>query len=156
MAYGVTQQLIDTYGEVIFRLSLNKQVRYGDPVRELNFTEIERQREGTGLTDEEIALKVGLLPEQVGVVRAFVERKYHRIDLHRRLFHLGGGKRWQASKYQHPEERLKFRKEGMMFRESLNFHPKMAEDYLEQGYWGNETMIDWLRKHAAERPEEFA
>ena len=70
MAYGVTQQMIDTYGEVIFKLRLNKLKRYGDPGRELDFERIELQREGTGLTDEEIAEKVGLLPEQVGVVLA--------------------------------------------------------------------------------------
>ena len=56
MAYGVTQQMIDTYGEIIFKLSLNKQVRRGDPVRELDFAEVENQREGTGLTDEEMDL----------------------------------------------------------------------------------------------------
>ncbi|HIP04784.1 MAG TPA: hypothetical protein EYN43_07025 [Gammaproteobacteria bacterium] len=91
MAYGVTQQMIDTYGEIIFKLSLNKQTRIGDPVRELDFDEIAQQRAGSGLTDEEIAARIGLLPEQVGVVRVFVERKYYRIDQHRMLFHLGGG-----------------------------------------------------------------
>ena len=67
MSYGVTQQMIDTYGEIIFKLSLNKQSRRGDAVRELNFEEIEKQRETTGLTDDEIATRIGLLPEQVGV-----------------------------------------------------------------------------------------
>ena len=156
MAYGVTQQMIDTYGEIIFKLSLNKQVRRGDPVRELDFAEVENQREGTGLTDEEIADKVGLLPEQVGVVRVFVERKYHRIDLHRRLFHLGGGKRWKASEYQHPAERLKIREEGMMLRAELNFHPERASHYLEKGYWANETLIRWLNEHARARPHGIA
>ena len=156
MAYGVTQQMIDTYGEIIFKLSLNKQVRRGDPVRELNFAEVEEQREGTGLTDEEIAGRVGLLPEQVGVVRVFVERKYHRIDLHRRLFKLGGGKRWKASEYQHPAERLKIREEGMKFRASLNFHSERATHYLEEGYWANETMIQWLNDHARVRPDGIA
>ena len=47
MSYGVTQQMIDTYGEIIFKLSLNKQSRRGDAVRELNFEEIEKQRETT-------------------------------------------------------------------------------------------------------------
>ena len=73
MNYGVTQELIDTYGEIVFKLSLNKQTRYGDPVRELNFDAIEEQRAGTGLTDAEIAEKIGLLPEQVSIVRGFVE-----------------------------------------------------------------------------------
>ena len=156
MTYGVTQQMIDTYGEIIFKMSLNKQSRRGDAVRELNFEEIEKQREMTGLTDEEIAEKVGLLPEQVGVVRVFVERKYHRIDLHRRLFHLGGGKRWKADEYQHPAERLKIREESMALRESLTFHPERAREYLERGHWGNETLIQWLNDHAAANPDGSA
>ena len=156
MTYGVTQQMIDTYGEIIFKLSLNKQSRIGDAVRELNFEEIEKQRETTGLTDEEIATRVGLLPEQVGVVRVFVERKYHRIDLHRRLFHLGGGKRWKADEYQHPAERLKIREESMALRESLTFNPECAQNYLENGYWGNDTLIQWLNGHAEVRPESPA
>ena len=129
MNYGVTQELIDTYGEVIFKLSLNKQTRYGDPVRELDFDAIQEQRSGTGLTDEEIAKKIGLLPEQVSIVRVFVERKYHRIDLHRRLFHLGGGKRWKAAEYQHPEERLSIREDGMKLRGSIRFDPDRAVSY---------------------------
>ena len=153
MSYGVTQQMIDTYGEIIFKLSLNKQSRRGDAVRELNFEEIEKQRETTGLTDDEIATRIGLLPEQVGVVRVFVERKYHRIDLHRRLFHLGGGKRWKADEYQHPAERLKIREENMALREALNFNPERAKHYLEQGYWKNDTLIQWLDDHAAVRPD---
>ncbi len=153
MSYGVTQQMIDTYGEIIFKLSLNKQSRRGDAVRELNFEEIEKQREFTGLTDDEIASRVGLLPEQVGVVRVFVERKYHRIDLHRRLFHLGGGKRWKADEYQHPAERLRIREENMALRESLTFHPERAQHYLEQGYWKNDTLIQWLNNHASSRPD---
>ena len=153
MSYGVTQQMIDTYGEIIFKLSLNKQSRRGDAVRELNFEEIEKQRETTGLTDDEIATRIGLLPEQVGVVRVFVERKYHRIDLHRRLFHLGGGKRWKADEYQHPAERLKIREENMALREALTFNPERAKHYLEQGYWKNDTLIQWLDDHAAVRPD---
>jgi hypothetical protein len=129
--FGVTQQMIDTYGETIFRLSLNKQVRHGDAVRELDFERIEAARADTGLTDDEIAGRVGLLPEQVSLVRVFVERKYHRIDQHRRIFGLGGGKRWNKDKYSNPVDRLRIRKEGMMVREALNFDPGRAAYYLE-------------------------
>ena len=98
MAYGVTQEMIDTFGDIVFKLSLNKQIRRGDAVRNLDFSTIEKTRAETGLTDEEISEKIGLLPEQVSVVRVFAERKYHKIDQHRRIFHLGGGKRWKKSK----------------------------------------------------------
>ena len=156
MAYGVTQQMIDTYGEIIFKLSLNKQTRLGDPVRELDFDDIAQQRAGSGLTDEEIAARIGLLPEQVSVVRVFVERKYHRIDQHRMLFHLGGGKRWKKDRYQDPKERLKIREEGMALREALSFNPDRAAIYLEEGLWNNDTLSGWLTTHATETPDASA
>ena len=80
MTYGVTQEMIDTFGEIVFKLSLNKQTRRGDPVRNLDFSAIEKSRAEMGLTDEEISKRIGLLPEQVSVVRVFTERKYHKID----------------------------------------------------------------------------
>ena len=64
MAYGVTQQMIDTFGEIVFKLSLNKQIRRGDPVRNLNFSAIDASRDESGLTDEEIAERVGLLTDK--------------------------------------------------------------------------------------------
>ncbi|MGY8999617.1 MAG: class I adenylate-forming enzyme family protein [Rhodospirillales bacterium] len=156
MAYGVTQQMIDTFGEVVFKLSLNKQTRRGDAVRNLDFAAIQAARAETGLTDEEIAERVGLLPEQVSVVRVFTERKHHKIDQHRRIFHLGGGKRWKKEDYRSPTERLQFKKEAMMLREALNFKPELVANYIDKGYWINETLNGWLEKHAISIPEATA
>ncbi len=156
MAYGVTQQMIDTFGEIVFKLSLNKQTRRGDAVRKLDFAAIEAARAETGLTDEEIAERIGLLPEQVSVVRVFTERKHHKIDQHRRIFHLGGGKRWKKEDYRSPAERLQFRKDAMMLREALNFKPELAADYIEKGYWINETLNGWLSEHAQNNPANTA
>ncbi|MBT4939857.1 MAG: long-chain fatty acid--CoA ligase, partial [Rhodospirillaceae bacterium] len=156
MAYGVTQQMIDTFGEIVFKLSLNKQTRRGDPVRELDFAAIETTRAETGLTDGEIAERIGLLPEQVGVVRVFTERKYHKIDQHRRIFHLGGGKRWKKEDYRSPAERLQFREEAMKLRESINFKPELVARYIEDGYWINETLNGWLCDHAENTPDKTA
>lgn len=156
MAYGVTQQMIDTYGETVFKLSLNKQTRRGDAVRLLDFEAIEAARAETGLTDEEIAERIGLLPEQVSVVRVFTERKHHKIDQHRRIFHLGGGKRWKKEEYSNPVERLHIRKEAMMIREALNFNPELAQRYIEKGYWINETLNGYLLEHAINTPDATA
>ena len=41
----------------------------------------------------------------------------------------------------------------MALREALTFHPERAKHYLEQGYWKNDTLIQWLDGHAAVRPE---
>ncbi len=156
MAYGVTQQMIDTFGEVVFNLSLNKQSRPGDAVRELDWDTINAQRDRTGLTDEEIAERIGLLPEQVAVVRVFTERKYHKIDQHRKIFNLGGGKRWDPAKYKSPEERLRFNDAGMNLRAALTFDPDRAAYYLENGFWTNDTLSAWLNKHAGETPDAIA
>tara|TARA_B100000315_G_scaffold260597_1_gene323324 strand:+ start:12875 stop:14818 length:1944 start_codon:yes stop_codon:yes gene_type:complete len=156
MAYGVTQQMIDTFGEIVFKLSLNKQTRRGDAVRELDFDALDAARDETGLTDEEITERIGLLPEQVGVVRVFTERKHHKIDQHRRIYHLGGGKRWKKEAYRSPAERLRFNEEAMMLREAINFKPELAARYIEDGYWINETLNGWLADHAQNTPDAIA
>ena len=156
MAYGVTQQMIDTFGEIVFKLSLNKQTRRGDAVRKLDFDALEANRDETGLTDEEIAERIGLLPEQVGVVRVFTERKHHKIDQHRRIYHLGGGKRWKKEAYRSPAERLRFNEEAMMLREAINFKPELAARYIDDGYWINETLNGWLTDHAQNTPDAIA
>jgi non-ribosomal peptide synthetase component E (peptide arylation enzyme) len=156
MAYGVTQQMIDTFGEIVFKLSLNKQIRRGDPVRQLDFCAIEASREESGLTDEEIAERIGLLPEQVSVVRVFIERKHHKIDQHRRLYHLGGGKRWKKQAYRSPMERLKFREDAMTIRKTIKFKPELAAEYITKGYWLNETLNSHLNNFAKTTPEASA
>ena len=55
---GITPEMIEAFGPIIFDLSLNVQDRRGDPVRLLDFAEIERQRAATGLTDHEIAARL--------------------------------------------------------------------------------------------------
>jgi acyl-coenzyme A synthetase/AMP-(fatty) acid ligase len=145
--------MIEAYGETVFKLSLNKQRRTGDAVRQLDFDAIRAKRDGTGLTDTEIGERIGLLSEQVGVVRIFMERKYHRIDQHRRIFALGGGRRWNKDDYEHPEERLKFNEAAMELREALAFPPGRVAHYLERGDWTNETLGGWLARAADQTPE---
>ncbi len=95
MAYGVTQGMIAAYGDLVFDLSLNKQVRRGDPVRALDFEAIEAGRAEMGLSDEEIAPRLGLTAEQVRFIRVVIERRRFRTDQYRKLFALGGGRRYR-------------------------------------------------------------
>ena len=62
---GITEEMIRTFGDAVFCMSHNIQVREGDPVRNLDFAEIERQREAMGLADVQIAERIGLTREQV-------------------------------------------------------------------------------------------
>ena len=71
---GVTEEMIASYGDLVFRLSHNHQIRLGDPIRLKDFDEIERQRAALGLTDGEIADRIGLTGAQVLFIRTMVER----------------------------------------------------------------------------------
>ena len=90
---GVTESMIETFGDVIFDLSHNLQIRRGDPVRELDFEALEQYRAERGLSDQEISGRIGLTCEQVTLIRNIVERRQIRSDKYHRLNVLGGTKR---------------------------------------------------------------
>ena len=95
MAHDVTPEMIEEFGDTIFNLSLNVQNRSGDPVRQLNFEQIEEQRADMGLSDAQIAERVGLTVAQTRFIRVIMERRRYRRDQYRKLFSLGGGKRYR-------------------------------------------------------------
>ena len=45
---GVTESMVESFGETIFRLSHNLQRRRGDPIRLKDFDAVERQARGPG------------------------------------------------------------------------------------------------------------
>ncbi len=94
----VTEAMIDEFGERIFGMSHNIQTRLGDPYRKKEWDEIEKQRQGMGLTDGEIALKLGLEPEQVTFIRTLVEGRRFHTGHYKRLYNLGGGKRYRPER----------------------------------------------------------
>ncbi|SVE24391.1 uncharacterized protein METZ01_LOCUS477245, partial [marine metagenome] len=71
---GVSEALIESFGDFIFQLSHNHQVRHGDPIRMKDFDAIEEQRAALGMSDIEIAGRLGLSKDQVTAVRNIVER----------------------------------------------------------------------------------
>ena len=95
---GVTEELIETFGDTIFRMSHNYQERRGDPCRERNWEEVERQRENMGLADVQIAEKIGLTRDQVLFIRTMLERRRFRRGHYARLLELGFGKRASSSR----------------------------------------------------------
>ena len=62
---GVTEALVASYGELVFKLSHNHQIRRGDPVRLKDFAALETHAPELGLSDAQIALRLGMTAEQV-------------------------------------------------------------------------------------------
>src|SRR5215470_15230338 len=150
---GVTEQMIATFGDLVFRLSHNYQERTGDPVRTLDWSEIERQKEDMGLTDQQIADKLGLTRNQVLFIRTVMERRKFRTGHHARLLELGGGKRFRAERFTPELNHFRYGEAALALRAALRFDPERARDYVRRGWWRDDTLTKWLARHAAERPE---
>jgi hypothetical protein len=98
LRFGVTDQMMEKYSDEIFSLGLNFQSRRGDPVRLRDQSEIEKQREGTGLTDDQIAEKLDLTMEQVRYIRIVLEHKRFDNTNYAKLYKLGSGKRYRVER----------------------------------------------------------
>ncbi|MBT3700152.1 MAG: hypothetical protein HOE62_20530 [Alphaproteobacteria bacterium] len=98
LRFGVTDQMMEKYSDEIFFLGLNFQSRRGDPVRLRDQAEIEKQREGTGLTDTQIADKLDLTMEQVHYIRIVLEHKRFDNTNYAKLYKLGSGKRYRIER----------------------------------------------------------
>lgn len=152
--YGVTAQMIAAYGDLIFELSNNIQRRRGDPVRELDFDEIERQRPGTGMSDIEIARHTGLTEPQTRYIRMREESRRFDVNQYRKLYDLGGGKRYREERYSPPEERYRATKEAMALKAALAFDPVQVRRFLDEGHWRGDTVAGWLAARSRERPDK--
>lgn len=153
---GVTAEMIDSFGDVIFQLSTNVQVRRGDPVRLLDYDEIEKQRADTGLTDQQIADRIGLTRNQVLYIRTMMERRRFRTGHYPRLLDLGGGKRFRAERFTPHLDHFQYGEDALELRAAMKFDPARAREYVEAGLWRDDTTRKWLEKHAAETPHAAA
>lgn len=152
---GVTEAMVGAYGDTVFDLSHNIQVRVGDPVRMLDWDQIEQQRPGTGMSDGQIAEKIGLTRDQVTHIRLLLEHRRFQRDHYHRLYKLGGGKRFRAERYEGTEARRSLSDAAMALREAFDFDPRDAGRYIRTGLWGSATPAGRLRalaKSAGDRP----
>ena len=151
---GVTEAMVESFGETIFRLSHNHQRRRGDPVRLKDFAAIERQRADLGLSDAEISERIGLSHDQVTFIRNLVERRKIRRNHYQRLLELGGGRRFRAERFTPHEERQGYSEAAMSLRDAMRFDGDRAALYLERGWWSPaDTLSQWLVRASSETPE---
>ena len=150
---GITEEMITTFGDTIFRMSHNHQIREGDPYRTLDWDEIDRQRENMGLADEQIAERIGLTRNQVLYIRTILERRRFRTGHYARLLELGGGKRFRTERFTPHLDHFRFSPDALELRAAMNYPPELAQKYVQNGWWANDTLKGWLDHHAKERPD---
>jgi cyclohexanecarboxylate-CoA ligase len=155
---GITPEMIEAFGPIIFDLSLNVQDRRGDPVRLSDFVEIDRQRAAAGLADHEIAARLGLAADQVTFIRVLLEQRRFKPERYYRLFQLGGGRRFRTERdmerdrYNEPQ----FGSEALAIRNALRFSPEHVRRHLERGHWTGDTLITWLQRWALQTTDAIA
>ncbi|MDA1117655.1 MAG: class I adenylate-forming enzyme family protein [Proteobacteria bacterium] len=150
---GITDALLATFGETVFRMSHNLQVREADPVRTLDWAEIERQREAMGLADGQIAARLGLTRGQVMFIRNFEESRRFRVGQQAYLLDLGGGKRYRPERVVRLEDRARYSEDALRLRGVFRFDAELARHYCEKGWWADDTVSGWLARHASKRPD---
>lgn len=150
---GVTEEMIETYGDTIFRMSHNHQIREGDPYREKNWDEVDRQREMMGLSDQQVADRIGLSRNQVLYIRVLMERRRFRTGHYVRLLELGGGKRFRPERFTPHLDHFQYSDDALALRAAMNFPPALAQRYVAEGWWRNDTLPRWLDRHATEIPD---
>ena len=153
---GVTAGMVETFGEIVFRMSHNLQTREGDPIRNLDWPEIERQREAMGLADVQIAERLGLTREQVMFIRNSEETRRFHTGQQAYLLELGGGKRFRAERVVPLEQRFRYSDDALRLRAALTFDPAQVAEYVARGWWQNDTLTSWLTRHARARPDAAA
>ena len=150
---GVTEAMVEAFGDAVFELSHNKQVRVGDPIRERDFDAVERQRAALGLSDAEIAARIGLTREQVLYIRTAMERRRFRTGHYPRLFDLGGGRRFRMERFTPHAERPGYSDAALGLRDAMRFDPERVEKYVAEGWWRDDTLARWLARWAEATPD---
>lgn len=153
---GVTDALVRTYGETVFRLSNNHQRRIGDPIRNLELDQVEAQRAALGMSDAQIATRIGLTEGQVTYIRNLEEIERMATKNFHRLLALGGGKRFRAERFVPHEDRFMYSETALRLRAALTFDPQRAKNFLDSGEWGSDTFREWLDHWADTTPDRCA
>ena len=153
---GVTDAMIDAYSAIIFQLSNNHQTRRGDPIRKKEFAAIEARRHELGMSDGQIAARIGLGPAQVTFIRNLEERRRFRTRHYHHLNALGGGKRFRVERMTPFQDHFRYDEAALALRASFAFRPEAVRGFVEQGLWRNDTLRGWLTRNATQDPDGLA
>ena len=154
---GVTDSMLASYGELVFRMSHNLQERTGDPVRLRDFAAVEAQREAMGLSDGQIAERLGLTREQVIYIRNWEESRRFRTGQQAYLVELGGGKRFRPERVVRLEDRPVYSADALRLRAAFNYDAQRIAEFVARGFWrGDDVLSTWMARHLKERPDAAA
>lgn len=149
---GVTEAMVETWGEAIWAMSNNVQVRRGDPIRLRQFDRVAAERASLGMSDGQIAERIGLAREQVMAIRGLVETRRFQRRSYFELLALGRGRRFNAERHVPLHRRPAFSDEALALRDALRFDPAQARAFVECGEWRNETLSGLLAARATATP----
>ena len=153
---GITPALVESYGEAVFTLSHNHQIRRGDPIRNKDFEALARNGAELGLSDAQIAARLGLTHAQVTYIRNVMERRRFRRDHYHRLNQLGGGKRFRPDRAHELESRETMTDSAVRLASAMTYPPALVKQYVTHGWWADDTLHGWLSQHANARPDAVA
>jgi cyclohexanecarboxylate-CoA ligase len=153
---GLTEAMVATWADAVWRMSNNFQLRRGDPVRRLEFARLEAERADLGMSDAQIARVLGLTRDQVLAIRVLTEVRRFRRGSYHRLQGLGRGQRFNPERYVPPEARAGYGEDALRLRDALRFDPEQVARFVASGAWGDDTLSGWLAARAAEAPPRTA
>lgn len=155
-AIGVTEAMIESYGDLIFRLSNNYQKRRGDPIRLLDFAAIAEQKPALGMSDREIAARIGLSKMQVLFIRTLLEHRRFRTGHYHRLNKLGGGRRWRSDRMQPDLNHFAYSENALRLRAAFQFPAENVARYVADNWWQGHTLSRWTEDISTRFPKHPA
>ena len=153
---GVTEALIETYAETVWKMSNNIQIRRGDPIRRLEFERVAAERADLGMSDAQIAGVLGLTRDQVMAVRVLTEVRRFRRRSYYELYAIGRGKRFNPGRHVPLAARSGFRPEALELRGALKFDARQVGRYVAEGWWAADTLPGWFAARAVAMPLRLA
>ena len=90
------------------------------------------------------------------LIRNLEERRRFRTGHYPMLNTLGGGRRYREERFVPFPDHFRYREEALALRAAFSLDPERVRAYVEQGWWGSDTLSGWLRRNARADPDGAA